>query len=349
MAMTTPAIVHYIHGPSGLKPNSVELIGDNIQWTYNLTVPAGQTVQLAYFTIVSPTRTEAIAAAHALVTRAGFDGQATAFLSSADVASLGNFQFPPITATVSLNAHSPLTNDVLTATATKSDADGDPVSLTYVWKVNGTVQRTFTSATALSDTFDLSVAGNGSRGDTVTVEVTPSDGTLTGTTVTDTATVADARPTAAIVLNTHSPLTNDVLTATATKSDADGDPVSLTYVWKVNGTVQRTFTSATALSDTFDLSLAGDGSRGDTVTVEVTPSDGTLNWHNGYRHGHHCQYTANGGDSPQHPLAVDQRCADGYGNQVRCGRRRGDLDLCLESQRHGAADIHIRYGVERHF
>jgi hypothetical protein len=272
----TPAIVHYIHGPGGLKPSSVGLIGDNIQWTYNLTVPAGQTVQLAYFTIVSPTRTEAVAAAQAMVTRVGFDGQATAFLSSADAASLGNFQFPPITATVSLNAHSPLTNDVLTATATKSDADSDPVSLTYVWKVNGTVQRTFTSATALSDTFDLSLAGNGSRGDTVTVEVTPSDGALTGTTVTDTATIANTRPTAAIVLNTHSPLTNDVLTATATKSDADGDAVALTYVWKVNGTVQRTFTSATALSDTFDLSLAGNGSRGDAVTVEVTPSDGTL-------------------------------------------------------------------------
>ncbi len=88
-------------------------------------MPAGQTVRLAYFTIVSPTRAEAIAAANALVTPAGFGGQAAAFLSSADLAALGNFQFPPVAATVSLNTHSPQTNDVLTATATKSDADGN--------------------------------------------------------------------------------------------------------------------------------------------------------------------------------------------------------------------------------
>ena len=92
-------------------------------------------------------------------------------------------------ATVGFNTRAPQTNDVLTATATKSDPDGDPVSVTYVWKVNDTVKRTFTSATLLTDTFDLSVAGNGDRGDTVTVEVTPSDRTLSGTTVFDTATI----------------------------------------------------------------------------------------------------------------------------------------------------------------
>ncbi len=51
--------------------------------------------------------------------------------------------------------------------------------------------------------------------------------------------------------------------------------MTLTYVWKVNGTVKQTFTSATALTDTFDLSVAGNGDRGDTVTVSVTPNDGT--------------------------------------------------------------------------
>jgi hypothetical protein len=185
----TPAIIHYIHGPAGLQPASVSVIGDNIEWTYNLTVPAGQTVRLAYFTIVNTTRAGAIAAANALVSPAGFGGQAGAFLSSTEVASLANFLFPPL-ATVALNTHGPRTDDVLTATATKSDFYGNPVTLTYVWTVNGVVQRTFTSATALSDSFDLSVLGNGDSGDVVTVAVTPSDGTLNGATVTDTATVA---------------------------------------------------------------------------------------------------------------------------------------------------------------
>ena len=45
---------------------------------------------------------------------------------------------PPI-ATVRLDASTPEKHDILIATATKADADGDPVRLTFVWKVNGEV------------------------------------------------------------------------------------------------------------------------------------------------------------------------------------------------------------------
>ena len=87
----TPAVIHYIHGFSGLQPDSVSVVGDNIQWTYNLTVPAGQTVRLAYFTILGITRAQAVAAANTLVTGSGFGGQAAAFLSTAERQSLANF------------------------------------------------------------------------------------------------------------------------------------------------------------------------------------------------------------------------------------------------------------------
>ncbi len=90
----TPAVIHYIHGPAGLQPASVSVIGDNIEWTYNLTVPAGQTVRLAYFTIVNSSRSAAVAAANALVTPSGFGGQAAAFLTSGELASLADFAFP---------------------------------------------------------------------------------------------------------------------------------------------------------------------------------------------------------------------------------------------------------------
>ena len=122
------------------------------------------------------------------------------------------------------------------------------------------------TTTALTDTFNLSVAGNGNKGDVVVVSVTPNNGYLDGTTVTDSATVADTAPAATVSLNSHTPRTNDVLTATATSSDADGDTVSLTYVWRVNGTVTQTDTT-TALTDTFNLSLPGNGDPGD-----VSPS-----------------------------------------------------------------------------
>ena len=173
---SSPAVIHYIRGPAGLKPVSVAVTGSNISWTYNITVHAGQTVTLAYFTIVSPTQAGAIAAANALVTPGGFGGQAGAFLDATPLSSLANFLFPPV-ATVAVNEHSPLPQDVLTATATNWDPYGNPVTLTYVWTVNGTVKRTSIS-TALTDTFALSTLGGGDVGDTVVISVTPNDSIL---------------------------------------------------------------------------------------------------------------------------------------------------------------------------
>src|SRR5206468_2700002 len=152
---------------------------------------------------------------------------------------------------VSLNTSSPGTNQTLTATATKADADGDTVTLTYVWKVNGVTKKTTAASASLTDTFDLSVAGNGNKGNTIALEVTPSDGTVGGTTVSGTATVQTRRPTATVSLNTSSPGTNETLTATATKTDADGgDTVTLTYVWKVYSIIKKTTAGSSSLTDT---------------------------------------------------------------------------------------------------
>ena len=92
-------------------------------------------------------------------------------------------------ATVALNTASPRSNDVLTATATTFDANGDAVTVNYVWKVNGVTRKITANTTNLSDDFNLGLAGQGDPGNTIVVEVTPFDGTLTGTTVRATATV----------------------------------------------------------------------------------------------------------------------------------------------------------------
>jgi hypothetical protein len=89
----TPAIIHYIHGPSGLQPSNVVLNGDNIEWTYQITVAAGSTLRLAHYAILAPTRAQAQAAAQVLVTNKAFGGQAAAFLDANELASLTNFQF----------------------------------------------------------------------------------------------------------------------------------------------------------------------------------------------------------------------------------------------------------------
>jgi cyclophilin family peptidyl-prolyl cis-trans isomerase len=183
----------------------------------------------------------------------------------------------PPTATVSLNTTSPQTNDTLTATATGADADGDPVTFTYAWAVNGNVVQTTTGTASTTNTFDLSQANHGNKGDKVTVTVTPNDGTLNGTPATATATVANSPPAVSVSLNTSSPPAGSTLTATAVPSDPDSDPVTLTYVWSVNSNVVKTTSNTTSKTDSLDLSQPGNGTTGNTVTVQVTPNDGTVN------------------------------------------------------------------------
>ena len=89
----TPAIVHLLHGPFGLQPNSASVIDDNVRWTYKLTVAPGETKRLASFTILGTTRQQAVDSVNALVTLSGFGGQSAAFLTAADLSALANFQF----------------------------------------------------------------------------------------------------------------------------------------------------------------------------------------------------------------------------------------------------------------
>ena len=170
---------------------------------------------------------------------------------------------------VTLSSLNPATDDTLTATATPSDADGDTVALGYVWSVDGEVVSGATSAT-----FDLSVAGHGDRGQIVAVAVTPSDGSTSGTATSASATVANSVPVATVVLSPATPATDATLTATVTASDADGDQVALTYVWKNGATVVQTTGPTSASGDELDLAVSGNGDAGDVISVTVTPNDG---------------------------------------------------------------------------
>ena len=177
-------------------------------------------------------------------------------------------------AAVRLSDTSPATNAVVSATATGSDADNDPLSYQFVWKVNGVV-RQVTPGPAASDSFDLGVMGSGDRGDLVVVELVASDGLLDSAVATANATVVNSAPTAAVTLSTTTPTTKTVLVATVVVQDADRDGLTYVYTWKLNGVVKRTVTT-TATSDRYDISVKGNGKKGDVVTVTVSASDGTL-------------------------------------------------------------------------
>ena len=193
----------------------------------------------------------------------------------------------PPSASVLLNTNVPNSNDILTATVTPSDPDNDPVVLTYVWKVNGVTKRTVTKTASVTDVFDLSITGNGTKFDTITVEVTPNDGTIDGVIASAAATVGNTTPAVTGVQFTivkHAPASgnpsealllqsDDTLVATVAASDADGDAVLLNYVWKVNGAIKKRNLSTYTLTDSFDASVAGNGDAGDVITLEVTPND----------------------------------------------------------------------------
>jgi hypothetical protein len=90
---------------------------------------------------------------------------------------------PPIVS-LQMSTAAPETHDTLTVLPTGSDADADTVTFSYVWKRNtGVVNGQTTSA----------YAGTKLKGDVIRVEVTPNDGTVNGTMVTNSVTVVDAR------------------------------------------------------------------------------------------------------------------------------------------------------------
>ena len=176
----------------------------------------------------------------------------------------------PVLDSVTLSPSSPSTNDVLQSSVASHDTDGDALTYSYEWLRNGVP-----IAGATGPSLDLSVAGHGDRGDTITVRVTASDGQATSAPASASVVVANSAPVASVALDLTSPTTNQVITATATSSDADGDTLTYTFTWRVNGVV-RAVRSGPNASSSLDLSVAGNGDKDQTVSVELVASDGTL-------------------------------------------------------------------------
>jgi len=183
------------------------------------------------------------------------DGLAT---GTAGTASLGIDNTPPTTGTPTVSPTSPTVEETVTCTPTgAADADGDSVSHTFAWTVNGVAD------TETSDTFDASTT---TRGDRIVCTVTPTDGTDAGTAVSSAAaTVSNSVPSVDTVSVTPaSPTADDTLTCAYTGfDDADGDTDVSTYAWTVGGS---TVGSSATLSGAF--------AKTDTVTCTVTPFDG---------------------------------------------------------------------------
>ena len=104
--------------------------------------------------------------------------------------------------------------------------------------------------------------------DTVQCRVTPSDGETDGTTVTSAAvSVANAAPEIVSVEWTpNPPLTDDTLSVSLTTTDLEGDDVTLSYAWTVNG--------LSVGDDSHRLEGAAYFSKDDSIGLTIVPSDG---------------------------------------------------------------------------
>ena len=90
-----------------------------------------------------------------------------------DTASVVIGNTPPAVSSVTLTPSSLYTNDTVTAMATTTDDDGDDLTLTYAFSVDGTVVQD-----GASNTLDGAVHFD--KGQVVTVTVSADDGTDTG-------------------------------------------------------------------------------------------------------------------------------------------------------------------------
>ena len=165
----------------------------------------------------------------------------------------------PTISAVTLSPASPGTTTTVTTTVTDNDLDGDAITLSYAWYVNGTLKSAATGSYLVGSYFN--------HFDTVYVIVTPTDGTDVGTPYTSAVTtIANTAPViSAVSLTPTAAYETSTFTCAPTSSDTDSDTVSYTYAWYVNGTL-KTPTSSTLTGTYF--------SKGDSVYCKVTPSDG---------------------------------------------------------------------------
>ena len=177
-----------------------------------------------------------------------------------DSATIGNG--PPSFTSVTITPATAYTDDTLTANPVGwSDPDGDAEIDEFQWYLNGT---------AIVGATDPTLAGSYFvRGDSVTVDATPYDGRDRGATVTSgTRLIQNSDPSApSIDVTPNYPEDDDELVCSVViaSTDIDGDSLTYTYAWTVNGVASSITSGNVASSYTSD---------GETWLCSVTASDG---------------------------------------------------------------------------
>ena len=164
------------------------------------------------------------------------------------------------TAAVEITPDAPLSTDDLIAQVTTDDVDGDTVNTTVSWKVDGEDARISTERVPADRT---------RRGQVWEVTVLPKDARSTGEAVTASKQIANQPPTVESVrIRPDLAYEASVLEAIVDANDNDGDDLTYTAVWSVNG-VELTEVTVLELDGTyFD--------KDDSVSVSIVANDGLI-------------------------------------------------------------------------
>ncbi len=166
---------------------------------------------------------------------------------------------PPV-ATVSVWPTEATSYQDISATVTTSDADDDPVSVTYLWLRDGS-PSSYTNPTLPSLVTQ--------PGEIWTVQVIPSDDEVSGEIVYADATVVNSAPViTGVEIAPEEPKTGTEIVAYVGAYDLDDDALEVSVSWTVDG-VEVAGESDTVLP-------AGTAPRGSVVQAAVTVSDGEL-------------------------------------------------------------------------
>jgi hypothetical protein len=188
------------------------------------------------------------------------DGLADGLMSEASI-TISNS--PPTVDSITIDPSAPTTQSTLTCSYTLSDADGDSVSESIAWFIDGQLQSSISSE----------LPGPFSYGVEAACQVTAEDGTDTGEMAEAVVTIGNSTPIIHDISISPSPAyTDDTLTAIADVEDPDGDSLGITFEWSVDGAVVQTSTGSTN-SDTLDGVIHF--SRDETVVLRVEASDGS--------------------------------------------------------------------------
>ncbi len=187
------------------------------------------------------------------------DGEATGTAFTSVLATVQNT--PPVLASATLSTTAPVEGDTVTVTlGALTDVDGDPTTVRYAWFVDGA--QVSTSSSIDSTFFD--------KHQEIYVEVTPNDGDEDGATVP--SIVATALNTAPVIdqlgFSSSVLYTDDLATLDVDSSDADGDDVSVAFVWQVDGVPVAESGDTLSGASWFD--------KGQTIVVTATPHDGEV-------------------------------------------------------------------------